>query len=356
MISVCMIVKDEIDVIERCINSVYEKMPNIVDEIVVVDTGSTDGTRELLDTLNCKVYDFVWCDDFSKARNFSVSKAKNDWVFIIDADEYIIDGVEEEKLKIICENALGDYVYTANVYAINNDGEVIDNDIVVRLFNRKKYKYHKIVHEQLYRIDGKKILAVSTNIILEHTGYIQEVVENKNKIEKYVKLINNHLKKYPDDMIMLGQLGEIYVIDKQYEKAKKPLQRVVFNEQSKDEMYFPNAVVSYLKCLINTDDYVSASLLEIFWENCKDNDSYLFYMADTYIETKQYEKAMDTYLSIVSKKQVIDYYTKYSYYILGNMFEQFGELEQSLKCFQSCDNFNNAEERVQLIKDSISNN
>ncbi len=68
MLSLCMIVKNEIKFIEQCL----KKVQNYVDEIIIVDSGSTDGTLEILEKFNCKVYDFTWCDDYSKARNYSL--------------------------------------------------------------------------------------------------------------------------------------------------------------------------------------------------------------------------------------------------------------------------------------------
>ncbi len=68
-ISICMIVKNEESVLERCLSTVR----GIADELIIVDTGSTDGTKEIARKFTEQVYDFVWCDDFSKARNFSFS-------------------------------------------------------------------------------------------------------------------------------------------------------------------------------------------------------------------------------------------------------------------------------------------
>ena len=74
-ISLCMIVKNEEEVLERCLNS----LKGLMDEIIIVDTGSTDSTKEIAARYTDKIYDFSWCDDFAAARNFSFSKATQDW-------------------------------------------------------------------------------------------------------------------------------------------------------------------------------------------------------------------------------------------------------------------------------------
>ena len=95
-ISLCMIVKNEDQLIERCLNCVKD----IVDEIIVIDTGSTDNTKELASKYTAKIYDFEWIDDFSAARNFSFSKATMDYIYTADADE-IIDERNREKFKLL---------------------------------------------------------------------------------------------------------------------------------------------------------------------------------------------------------------------------------------------------------------
>lgn len=93
-ISLCMIVKDEADVIARCLNSVRDAL----DEIIIVDTGSTDNTKSIVEELGAKVYDFEWIDDFAKARNFSFSKATKDYIMWLDADDILL---EEDVNKLI---------------------------------------------------------------------------------------------------------------------------------------------------------------------------------------------------------------------------------------------------------------
>ena len=84
-VSLCMIVKDEEANLAHCLASVKP----IVDEMVVVDTGSTDRTRDIVEFFGARVYDFEWNGDFAEARNFSLSKAKGGWILILDADEVI---------------------------------------------------------------------------------------------------------------------------------------------------------------------------------------------------------------------------------------------------------------------------
>ncbi|WMJ90184.1 glycosyltransferase family 2 protein [Anaerocolumna sp. MB42-C2] len=84
-ISACMIVKNEEKVISRCL----ESLKGIVDEIIIIDTGSNDSTKELAKLYTEKIYDFKWVDDFSAARNYSFSKAAMDYIYVADADEVI---------------------------------------------------------------------------------------------------------------------------------------------------------------------------------------------------------------------------------------------------------------------------
>ena len=93
--SLCMIVKNEEAVLERCLNSAAA----LADEIIVVDTGSTDATKEIAGRFTDRIYDFPWRDDFAAARNFSFSKAEGDYLMWLDAD----DVLPEASLRLLLE-------------------------------------------------------------------------------------------------------------------------------------------------------------------------------------------------------------------------------------------------------------
>ncbi|MBS2967894.1 glycosyltransferase family 2 protein [Metabacillus sp. KIGAM252] len=95
-ISLCMIVKNEEEVLHRCLSSVKD----ICDEIIIIDTGSTDKTKEIARVFTDKVLDFEWIDDFAAARNFAFSQAKMDYIFWMDADDVLLNEDQEKFLRL----------------------------------------------------------------------------------------------------------------------------------------------------------------------------------------------------------------------------------------------------------------
>ena len=100
-ISLCMIVKNEEAVLARCLDTVCD----LVDEIIIVDTGSTDATKMIAGHYTDKIYDFVWVDDFSAARNFAFSKATMQYIYSADADE-VLDEENRERFRLLKMNLL----------------------------------------------------------------------------------------------------------------------------------------------------------------------------------------------------------------------------------------------------------
>ena len=99
-ISLCMIVKNEERSLARCIKSVK----SLVDEIIIVDTGSNDNTINIAKDLGAEIYNFEWCDDFSAARNESIKYANHQWILLLDADEFVDENSIIELKKIIKNN------------------------------------------------------------------------------------------------------------------------------------------------------------------------------------------------------------------------------------------------------------
>ena len=144
-ISVCMIIKNEEDVLARCLNCVKQ----FADEMIIVDTGSDDQSRKIAETYTDKVFDFVWCDDFSKARNFAFEKATKDFRMWLDADDVILDE-DIQKIKDLKQRLTLDVDIVLMKYhtAFDQDENPIFTYYRERLINANShFKWQGVIHE-----------------------------------------------------------------------------------------------------------------------------------------------------------------------------------------------------------------
>ncbi|MDD7793623.1 glycosyltransferase [Clostridium sp. 'White wine YQ'] len=182
-ISLCMIVKNEENVICRCLNSVKD----IVDEIIIVDTGSFDKTKELVKSYTNKIYDFKWIYDFSAARNFSFERATKEYILWLDADDEILeeDRMKFLKLKETMMPDIDEVMMKYNV-GLNQRGEVTLSYYRERLSKRSRgYKWHEPVHEYL-EISGK---VINSDICVTHKK------DKENEKERNLLIYKKHLSE-----------------------------------------------------------------------------------------------------------------------------------------------------------------
>ena len=147
-VSLCMIVKNEENVLARCLDSFKE----LVDEIVIVDTGSTDRTKEIAARYTEKLYDFVWISDFAAARNFAFSKCSGDYIYSADADE-LIDAENVEKFKALMQ-VMEPEVEIVQMWYVNRHAyqttENFEKDLRPKLFKRQRsFVWIDPVHESV---------------------------------------------------------------------------------------------------------------------------------------------------------------------------------------------------------------
>jgi glycosyltransferase involved in cell wall biosynthesis len=161
-ISLCMIVKNEEDVLGRCLNSVKD----LVDEIIIVDTGSLDNTKEIAHEFTDKVFDFKWINDFSSARNYSFSKATMDYILWLDADDVLLpdDQIKFKRLKEKFDYSVDVFMMKYN-YAFDGYNNVTLSHFRERLSRRiMPYIWKEPVHEYL-EVWGK---IINTDVCITH--------------------------------------------------------------------------------------------------------------------------------------------------------------------------------------------
>ncbi len=352
MLSLCMIVKDESKNIEKCINSVKKYLGDCVNDFVVVDTGSQDNTVEILEKLECNIYNFEWCNDFAKARNFSISKAKNNWILFLDADEYIenVDINEVKKfLKDNNEKRLG----LINIQNLESDGLIASGGTVLRIFNRKYFAFEGKIHESVVAKNNLKQTQKIFNFTIRHTGYTEEAIAEKNKVEVYKKMIEEELQKNPNDHQLITQLGSCYRGTGELDKAVECYEKIVFNEECIKMSFYDMTVVEYIKTLIQLEQYSVAKVCENLWNICSHDDNYVYLMGYVYVNLGELENAVDCFINCINRTGPTRVDKNLSYIPLGSILEQLGDLEQALICYKAVGTFNNAHLKVAEIEKRI---
>lgn len=180
-LSVCMIVKDEEDTLGRCLESIKE----VADEIVIVDTGSTDKTKEIASKYTDKIYDFEWVDDFSKARNYSFSKASMQYTMWMDADDVLLKENQNKLLELKKElDPQTDTVIMKYDLTDRKTQKVVCSFYRERIVKTENnYKWQDPVHEFI-AYDGK---VIKSDIALTHKKIHPPTKRNLEIFEKYIK-------------------------------------------------------------------------------------------------------------------------------------------------------------------------
>ena len=200
-ISLCMIVRNEETFIEQCLNSVQ----NLVDEIIIVDTGSTDTTLEKCESFeSIKIYHYQWNNHFADARNYGLAKANGDWILCLDADEEM-DLLNQGTVKDMMLRTKADIIQLPVLNYFGEKLPVNRNHVFTyyqpRLFrNHAGIQFKNRVHETLYY--PKTINATETEqipISIHHYGYISEIEINKNKGQRNMQLLEMELEKIEED-------------------------------------------------------------------------------------------------------------------------------------------------------------
>jgi glycosyltransferase involved in cell wall biosynthesis len=190
-LSLCMIVKNEEECISRCLNSVKD----VVDEIIIVDTGSTDRTIEICQSYQAQIEKFEWNGSFADARNYSIKKATGDWIIWLDADEEL----DETNKKKLHEGTHFDEYDVINIHLINYYGDKIDPNYSTdvghtRLFRNNGIKFVNKMHEYLDydHIDRERIGYL--NIKVHHYGYLDPIMKKKEKSKRNLRMLEEQLK------------------------------------------------------------------------------------------------------------------------------------------------------------------
>lgn len=215
-LSVCLIVRDEEEMLGDCLASVAD----LADQLVVVDTGSNDRTIEIARECGAEVHHFEWCDDFSAARNASITHATGDWILWLDADERLeVDSIPE--LKRCLRRERRPVIYRVRIRNVKADGKSTSLSDAHRLFTRHPgIRFDGIIHEQIspsaHQVGAEER---GSQIFLYHLGYGLEGAAAAAKQARNRTLLEKRVQEHPDDAYAHYTLAHNYREAKELEAA-----------------------------------------------------------------------------------------------------------------------------------------
>ncbi|WP_311080308.1 glycosyltransferase [Paenibacillus polymyxa] len=239
-IALCMIVKNEEQYLRRCLDSVKHK----VNQIIIVDTGSTDATVDIGKEYTKEIYNFTWINDFSAARNEAIKYATSDYILIMDADEYL-----DKDSDLQADVSSGSDYYFLRVHNILSEGRQIDHTSVRLFANHRGLFFRNRLHEHLNTLDEDKSFTKDFgNSAVYHTGYTDEMMQDRDKQKRNLPLMLQEVKENPN-AYNLFNMGRTYKWIGEYEKAIQYFQRAY--PLSANLTIVPELLSNLSQCLVS---------------------------------------------------------------------------------------------------------
>lgn len=361
-ISICIIAKNEEKNISRCLSSI-KKHPF---EIIVVDTGSNDRTKEIAFQYTDKVYDFNWIDDFSAARNYAASKTSNDWILSLDCDEYLEDcdfsslysltkkhetSIGSIQIKSHCKSSLGD--------------AAVEIGTIYRLYNKHYYHFSGKIHEQLVALNP--LICTSSfdsGLVIVHLGYNEDCDFLINKQNRNISLLQKELLTCEESLkpYLYFQLGESYRV--LYQLQSEPLKNTATENAltyykkaleydiKPDIPYYKQLLLGYSYALFRKNEYLKAiEFIESCHESVNSNSDFIFLLASLYNNIGNYEKAILLFKKTLtlSEYYVLDPDNQLSHYMIGQIYEHLGEWNAAISSYEKCASYKDSSILIEKI-------
>lgn len=293
-----MIVKNE----EKNIVNCLDRALGVVDEAIIVDTGSTDKTKELLEERyardsRVKIIEHIWEDDFSKARNKFLEYATGDWILVLDADERLF--CDRKRLEEFL-NSREDKAYIIPIYNIMDRDNITISSTMTRLYRNDNPSYEGAVHEQIL-IDGKILIPdiVDGDICkIYHYGYTGSVFKEKGKQERNMDIIKAQIEEEPNVPFHWYNKGVMEMCQENYDTAIDDFIKSHTLTNKTRMAFHDDLVIRLIQCMVIEKKYKMA----IQFIKTVANDPYIgkipdiyYYCGIAYANIKKYPLAIKNF-------------------------------------------------------------
>ncbi len=341
--SICLIAKNEEKRIDRCLSAASK----LNAEIILIDTGSTDKTKELAAKYTDKIYDFEWCNDFSAARNFSISKASYDWILVLDCDEYVesfdintlLNFMKPEQNNVVGLMLRRNQMADENTYM---------DDWVERLFNRKEHFYSGIIHEQIRRNDNGNLICYRIPLTVSHDGYVGNPEDVKRKSQRNRDLLLAALEKEPNNPYIYYQLGQAEYMAGNNTEACAYYGKGLEFDLDPTLTYVQLMVINYGETLLATGRYQDALMLQGVYDEFATTADFVCLMGLIYIKNNKPLNAILEFMKALTIKEHFreDTNNTFPRYHIGLIYEAMGNTKDAIAFFESCGDYPKAKAKL----------
>lgn len=349
----CIITKNESEKLKRCIKDLV-KYPF---QIVIVDTGSTDDTRNMLSKLQkkhqqIKMEYFDWIDDFAAARNYAISKAQCEMILTLDSDEYI-DAMNLPKLLDLLHNQDAQVGRIRLRNKVIHGGQTLWNDEWVnRIFPKSEYHYEGTIHEQLVRFDGKDYKTYEAPVQICHDGYVGTEEQRQQKAYRNIRLLEQEICRTGEDPYLLYQIGKGYYMAGEYTKAVDFFAKGLSFDLNPRLEYVIDMVETYGYALLHAGQARTALQFENICDEFGTTADFHILMGFIYMNNEFFDKAIDEFIRATGCKRsrMEGANTYIAYYNAGVVKECLGHIREALQFYQQCGNYAPALQRTRELE------
>ncbi|MBW1980185.1 MAG: tetratricopeptide repeat protein [Deltaproteobacteria bacterium] len=340
-LSLCMIVKDEAHNLPDCLRYIKK----VVDEIVVVDTGSVDETKSIAKDLGARVFHFDWCDDFAAARNESIHHARGDYILWLDADDRV-DPNEIAKIKQLRKilsrsKDKAFYVVVNSHWPTDGDSQFLQLRIFPKLAG---VRFEGRIHEQIFhKLQEHGVELVQTDIIIRHTGYDSaEAVLQKG--QRNLQIILDELREDLDNPVLHYNAGRTLAALGRYEQAVAHMEKARTAGNLKEEhpdFYLAVSLLAGQYYLQSGKIGQAESMLKDLARQFPRNGLVRFYYGQSLFESGRYEEAIRDLAEALSLPLEVSVFAVnmdlvqfQNYYLLGLAYKHLGDLDSACTMLQ----------------------
>ncbi|WP_275425426.1 glycosyltransferase family 2 protein [Bacillus sp. CGMCC 1.16541] len=343
-----MIVRNEERHLARCLSSVQ----SIVEEIVIVDTGSTDNTVSIAKSFGAQVFKVAWEHDFSAARNLALSKCTQPWILVLDADE-TWDSMNNKDLSSLLQGeAVGYYVNIRNYIGPSLNKQSYTTDYTCRLFRRdERIQFNGYIHEQVITSITKHFLdneLLFTSLLIHHFGYVDDAAS----YEKHQRNMSLLMKQYdlnPTDSYTLYAIGTEYFQQENYDEALTWYERCHLSILKTDGFYLDFLYkYSYSLYEVKRHKEVLTLLLSLEHDQKIASPDLLELQGFIYLENQQFQQASNAFQDCINMCTIHPYPSLYAgtgtfqtFFLQGIAYTRLLQFQEAEECFFRSFAFNN---------------